>query len=229
MAKYFDKIPQLAYNIDGKRLTNYQSVTNILFRVRFLREAINNVYAYYEYLIKDNDTPEIIAEKVYGDPEAHWVILMANDIVDAQYDWPLNYDDFNKYIIGKYGSISNAKTTTHHCEKVVIREDKLTGTIVENTYVINESEIHEVDLDSVPYDTFDTLPQTQEFTTINLGNGKTVFEKIFTRKISFYDYEEELNESKRSIKIIKPEYYSQIVSEFNKLTQTRQPYIRRLI
>ena len=228
MAKYFDKIPQISYNIDGKRLTNYQTATNIFFRVRILREVITNVSSYYEYLVKDDDTPEILAEKAYGDPEAHWIILMANDIVDAQYDWPLNYDDFNNYIIGKYGSLQNAQTTYHHYEKVVIREEQLSGTVTEDVFWINEDQLT-VNNMTVPYDTYDSLPKTQEYEAINLQNGRTVKETEFTRRITYYDYEMDLNERKRAIKIIKPEYYSQIVREFDLLTQTRPSYIRRLI
>ena len=90
MAQFFDKFPRISYDIEGKRLTTYQSVTNIFFRVRVIREILGNISAYYEYLIKDDDTPEILADKVYNNPEAHWIIIMANNIVDPQYDWPLN-------------------------------------------------------------------------------------------------------------------------------------------
>lgn len=230
MAKYFDKFPSIIYDIQGKRLTNYQTVTDIFFRLRIIRAALNNISAYYDYLIKDDDTPEILAEKVYGSSEAHWIILMANDIIDAQFDWPLNNDVFRKYIIGKYGSIESAQTSYHHYEKVIQREDQITGVITESSFVINEEEYSEVDL-SVPYDTFETLPETQEFNTINMSNGKTVIETIFRRAVTNYDYEEQVNEDRRAIKIIKPEYYSQIIREFDSLTQTEQrnPYIRRLI
>lgn len=228
MAKYFDKFPVITYDIAGKNLTNYQAITNILFRVRIIREALTNVSSYYEYLIKDDDTPEILAEKVYGNPEAHWIILMANDIVDAQYDWPLGYDDFNNYIVGKYGSIENAQTAYHHYEKVVIREEQLSGTITEDVFLINEDQLT-VNNMSVPFDTYDSLPKDQEFTAINMQNGKTVNETIFTRRVTNYDYEMDLNERKRAIKIIKPEYYGQIIREFDNLTASKPAYIRRLI
>ena len=99
---FFDKFPVLAYDIAGKRLSNYQISTNIFFRIRILREILGNISAYYEYLVSDSDTPEILADKVYGNTEAHWLILMANNIIDAQYDWPLNTKNFNDYIIKKY-------------------------------------------------------------------------------------------------------------------------------
>ena len=83
---------------------------------------------------------------------------------------------------------------------------------------------------TVPYDTYNTLAETQEVNTYNVNN-KTVTEVIKRDAISCYDYEYDINERKRTIKIIKPEYYSQIIREFDALAKVNQrlPYIRRLI
>lgn len=232
MSQFFDKFPKILYDIDGKRLTNYQTVTNIFFRVRVIREILGNISAYYEYLVKDDDTPEILADKVYNNPEAHWIILLANNIVDPQYDWPLNSTNFNNYIINKYGSIENAQTTYHHYEKVITREESFSGTVVENRFVINQANAANSMADStIPYDSYNNIPETQSVNTINMGEGRTVIEIINRDRITNYDYEQQMNDNKRSIKIIKPEYYQQIVREFDNLAQTKQRtnYIRRLI
>lgn len=232
MANYFGYFPTIIYDIQGKRLKNYSLVTNIFFRMRIVREIIGNIHAYYEYLVKDDDTPEILAEKIYRDAEAHWLILMANDMVDPQYDWPLNNRDFNKYIISRYGSIENAQTTYHHYEKVIERTESLTGIVTENRFVINQSNVAVSMADStVPYDTYNSLSETQDVDTINMGDGKTVIEITNRAAISNYDYEYDKNEKKRAIKIIKPEYYPQIMREFDELTKTklRNRYIRRLV
>jgi hypothetical protein len=228
MSKFFDKFPKILYDIDGKRQTRYTAVTNIFFRIKIIREVLTNFTVYYEHLIADGDTPEILAEKIYKDPEAHWIILLANDIVDPHYDWPLNANQFDKYIIKKYGSLQNAKTNYHHFEKVITREDSFTGETYSTRFVIDEAKLNEVDL-TVPYDTYYTLPADQEVNTINMGDGKTIIEIIKRNRVTFYDYEDELNESKRAIKIIKPEYYPQIINEFENLLKTTSPsYIRRL-
>jgi hypothetical protein len=230
MSNFFDTFPRIAYDIDGKRLTNYRVVTNIFFRVRVLREVLNNISAYYEHLIMDGDTPEILAEKVYGNSEAHWIILIANDIVDPQYDWPLGYNAFQKYIINKYGSVENAKTTYHHYEKVIKREESKSGVISEFRYVVNSSNVASEMSISVPYDHYGNLADVQDVDATNnieIGTG-TVIEVTYRDRITNYDYEVEINESKRNIKIIKPEYYQQIVRELDNLTQNTRniPYIR---
>lgn len=231
MAGYFDKFPRIVYDINGNQRANYQVVTNIFFRLRIIREVLANISTYYEHVISDEHTPEILAEKIYGDPEAHWIILLANDIIDPQYGWPLKTDYFQRYIINKYGSVENAQTTYHHYEKVVTREESFSGIVTEFRFTINQanlaSELSST-LDNVPYDHYGNLPETQEVSTYNLSNGRTVVEIIDRDRISNYDYEVQLNEAKRNIKIIKPEYYRQIMDEFNRLTNTKPSYLRKL-
>jgi predicted DNA-binding protein YlxM (UPF0122 family) len=231
MSKYFDLFPKIRYDIAGNQFTNYQNVTNIFFRLGVLQEILGNISAYYEHIISDGDTPEILAEKVYGDPEAHWIILIANNIVDAQYDWPLDGRTFNNYIIGKYGSTANAQITIHHYEKVITREESTTGLVTETRFIVNQEKLTDNDLD-VPYDYYEgdgSLPETQSVETFNLSSGETVVQVIRREAISNYDYEDALNESKRTIKVIKPEYYTQIMSEFTRLTEnSASPFFRRL-
>ena len=68
MSGFFDIFPKIDYDINRSGLTNYQSVTNILFRVNFIKEALNDASSYFLYDITDSDTPEILAEKIYKNP-----------------------------------------------------------------------------------------------------------------------------------------------------------------
>jgi hypothetical protein len=229
MSKFFDLFPKVLYDIAGKNRTNYSSVTNVFFRLRILRKVLSNISAYYEYVIQDTDTPEILAEKIYGDAEAHWIILLANDIIDAQYDWPLGDRDFLRYIAKKYDSVPLAKSTIHHYEKVVQREESFSGIITETRFVIDLNPASETDI-GVPYDAYSTLAETATVETINMGDGKTVVQTSFRDAISVYDWEQAANEAKRTIKIIKPEYYPRIIAEFNKFTNdANAPYLRKLV
>ena len=225
---FLDAFPKVLYDIEKRQYSNYESVTNIFFRFSIIKSVLNNISAYYYYIIKDSDTPEILAEATYNDSEAYWIILYANDIYDPQYDWPMNDRVFGKYIIGKYGSIANAKTTIHHYEKVITREESLSGIITENRFVVNYDKLT-TNTPDVPYDYYLNLPAIQSVETINM-NGQTVTEIIRRDSISNYDYELQQNENKRTVKIIKPEYYGQIMNEFNNLTNNRRnPTVRRLV
>lgn len=229
MAQFFNRFPLIAYDIAGNQYSNYQSATNIFYRLGFLREILGNISAYYEFIVSDTMTPEILAETIYGDPEAHWIILLTNNIVDAQYEWPLKSDVFNKYIVDKYGSVATAQTRIHHYEKVIQREESSSGITTETRFVINEDKLTDNDL-TVPYDYYDGLAETQSVETFNLQDDTTVVQISFREAITCYDYENDLNEKKRNIKLIKPEYYGQIRAEFDRLTDfSDTPFFRRLV
>jgi hypothetical protein len=115
---------------------------------------------------------------------------------------------------------------------VITREESASGLVTETRFVVNKEKLTNNDL-NVPYDYYQgtgSLPETQSVETFNLTNGETVVQIIRREDISNYDYEEALNDAKRSIKIIKPEYYPQIMAEFDQLTDySTTPYLRRLV
>jgi hypothetical protein len=230
MSGFLDSFPRINYDINRSGRTEYQSITNILFRVNFIREVLNDASSYFLYDVTDSDTLEILAEKVYKNPDAYWMITYANDIYDPQYDWPLNYIDFNNYIEGKYGSIANAKTTFHHYEKVI--ERNYAGNVTVFRYQINEAPISEFDLPAnAKYTSYETLADGQEVVTINTSDGKTIIETTYRNRVSNYDYEEELNNSKRSIKVIKREFYPKTQQELNTILNVNAgiTYLRKLV
>jgi hypothetical protein len=83
-----------------------------------------------------------------------------------------------------------------------------------------------IDFPSVPIDAYNTLTDTTDFSTYEVA-GKTVFETISRNRVSYYDYELQLNENRRLIKIIQPRYYQQIVNELELLVNTPPNYFRR--
>jgi hypothetical protein len=114
---------------------------------------------------------------------------------------------------------------------VVSREESTSGTITEYRYVINQANLASnlsSTLSTVPYDHYGNLAEDQEVSTYNLQDGGTVIEIISREAISNYDYEHSKNEAKRTIKVIKPEYYPQIVREFENLVGFEPSYIRKL-
>lgn len=297
MANFLDKFPLVRYTVDKKLLNEYDSVRNILFRVGIIRNVMeNNVNAYYYYAIRDGDTPEILAEKIYGNPQSHWIILYANNIYDPYVDWPMNDRVFEKYMIKKYGSLNWAKTNYHHYEKVITRDNPLAQVTTTTRFVVNDriltngvltlssnvgdyqvgeiayvgpseaaniyygtvvawsnvnnqiilantagavaplydlvgatsganNTVYSIDLPSAPMDAYNTLVDTTDFSTYEVS-GRTVFETVSRDRITYWDYEYQLNEDKRLIRIIQPTYYQQIMSELDSITNTK-PFPRR--
>lgn len=227
MSAFLDAFPKVRYNMGNGQYSTYDTVTNITFRVTILKSVLNATSSYQMYTIRDGDTPWALAEKVYSDPSAYWIITYANDIYDLNYDWPLPYDVFNKYIIDKYGSVPAAMAGIHHYEKIVERTESFTRKKTVDRYIINYDKLTDNDL-NVPYDYYLGLPETQYVEEINL-NGRTTTQITRRGTVSNYDYENELNEAKREIKIIKNTYYHQIMKEFNNLTgRSTNQYFRNV-
>ena len=97
---YFDKFPLVQYDIskDG----NVRLATDILRRVAFREKVLEQAGLFEEYYIEEGETPEIVAEKVYGDPEMHWVVMLFNEIIDPKYDFPLSEAQLEKYLDKTY-------------------------------------------------------------------------------------------------------------------------------
>lgn len=229
MSTFLDTFPKIQYDIVKAKQSNYQIITNILFRIGIIKDILSNISAYYNLSIIDGETPEIMASKIYGNPEAYWMILYANDIHDPQYDWPMTSTVFKKYLESKYGTVNAAQTGIHHHEKVIIKTESLSGIKSEWRSVINYDKLTENDM-GIPYDYYLSPAFANSVVDIVSVNGQTVTQVTTVEAISYYDYEDRENEKKRDIKIIKVEYYRQILTELAKLTGDRlNPYLRNLI
>lgn len=108
--KYFSYIPTVEYDVDSSGVQLL--AINILKRIKVKAAAISDGSVFYNYQYQDGDTPEIIADKYYGYAQYHWVVMLMNNAAHYVYDFPLNSDNFDKYIKDKYGSIERAEGVT---------------------------------------------------------------------------------------------------------------------
>lgn len=162
----------------------------------------DNVYVFYEYEVKDGETPEVIAGKYYGNPEYHWVVLLFNSIVDPLYDWILGYDELIAFCEEKYGSIANTQSGIHHYEKIVETRENESGTITTKYLQVDAN-------------TYANLTNDIAFTSYELDDGTSMELKESRRSRTNWDYEMDKNEEKRKIRLLKREYLDQFVSEYN--------------
>ena len=98
---YFDSFPIIPYgSTDG----TVKNVTNLLRRVAIRTKVKSNAALYDTYNVKNGETPEIIADKLYEDPELHWVVLLINNVTDRYHDWPMSEQQFSTYVNEKYSN-----------------------------------------------------------------------------------------------------------------------------
>ncbi len=207
MSKYFNFFPKTLYTTDTK---NADVVNNITSRFNFEETFKNNTAVCYEYDIQDSDTPEIIAAKFYGDSERHWIILLFNDILDPQFDWPMDYRTLISFIDEKYSASANVNQSGSNWAqshtKTYYKIEKRT-TISTNTITVNKIE--------VDANTYANVASSSS--TVTLADGYVITIAVSKESQSYYDYEIELNESKRKIKLLKPEFVGNIESEFRRV------------
>ena len=115
MSFFFRYHPTTEYTLKGKTFT----FQNMFLRYRLLKVLENRSMLYYEHELVEGQSLQYIAERYYEDSSLDWVILITNNIVDPQFDLPLEYQDFINYVKGKYGSVESAMGTTHHYEQII--------------------------------------------------------------------------------------------------------------
>ena len=173
---YFRKFPRVLYDAKGN---GYQTLmTDITRRVKFLDSSLLNYVSFDYYDVRDNETPEGIAYSYYGDANMHWMVILANNIVDYYTDWPMSVNQFEQYVHSKYDNVDDI----HHYEYP--QESGDTSIVIQ-----------------YPTDSATAVP-----------TGATA--------VTNYEYEESIQNTKRRIRLIRPEYAGRIKTEFeNKMNR----------
>ena len=109
---YFSKFPFITYDIKGNKVRKL--LPDILRRVKLRSKLKTETMLFDKYDVKENEKPEDVAYKWFGDAELHWVVLMTNDITDRYYEWPMNSVQFAEYLTDKYGA--GNEDAIHHYE-----------------------------------------------------------------------------------------------------------------
>jgi hypothetical protein len=220
---YFSTFPKTAYSFDFE---NQGAVvaTNIFSRFKVRSQVLNNAFAFYKYQLVDGDTPDVVSFKQYNDTKYHWVICLANDIFDGQFDFPLSIEALEKNIIKKYGytTIEQSMAATHHYEQVVEKTLALPSGFSSTTTETSEVSLQQYDystgalvLNVVNTPTTETATLRANNADLNSAVTGTLTITTTYRAVNVYDYEIELNESKREINILKSQYVTLLADELD--------------
>jgi hypothetical protein len=289
---YFFNFPKILYST-SLGVKNPVLVTNIIAKVNFLSEVVDNTSIYYRYSVKDGERAEDIANKMYGSPLKHWIILLSNNIIDPQYDWVLSVNALEDYINKKYSSItfqldpSESYTSTYtvgekvfqgpdyagaSCTATVVSSNNTAKTLTVNfadqvfanainvtgstsnvthkvvgiTYNndgfqwasnttshyqvtevfsnnsdnVKNTNKYKVSVEDYNFNTDTIYNRNTNVSYSNsypLSDGTTLTINTNIAPVSYYDYEVERNEEKRSIVIIKPEFVPRIEAQLKTL------------
>ena len=213
MAKFFNYYPKTFYT-SNNNITGVDAVTNIIARFGFESKLKENSLAFYPYQIQDGDTPEIIADKYYDNSERHWIVLLFNDIIDPQFDWPLNQNSIIEYINKKYTANGASNTTPQTGLAWALSENNvqayfkvITTTGNDGTITIEKLQVNRNTYANISSTTTSYTTQANEIVTIAVSKE--------TR--SYYTYEVDENEKKREIKLLKKDFVADVEKEFKRI------------
>ncbi len=153
--EYFNNFPTITYK--------NKQVKNVLLRAVTRPPTIDNNFVYMPLTINEGERPDTVANDLYNNSFYDWAIRLVNTQIDPYYDWYMTAEQFEKFLISKYGSIATAMATIVHYR------NKNYKAVLINT------------------ETYGNIEDTADY------------EPVYA-----YDYEEELNEAKKLIKVIQP-------------------------
>jgi len=193
MPSYFRQVPDFEYvsRLPDAKIGDYFSVKN-LFKKGKLREDIFQDLAFFtKYKIEGDDRPDNVAAKVYGDSTLDWLVLICNNVVNIQTEWPMTQQGFDTFLLGKYGDYETLYGGIHHYETPEIRNSR--GVIIVPAGLQVQS-----DYSISFYDYFIDSIETYENIAIPVTN---------------YEYEEKLEDDKRNIFVLKQRYLNVVLDD----------------
>ena len=200
--KYFRHVPDFNYvsrSEDKKNINDYQLTKNLFKRVKIREEIFNDLSYFTKYKIVGDDRPDNVAYEVYGNSDYDWVVMLANNILNVESEWPLSQESFYKYMIRKYGSEPNFYTV-HHYETIEVK-DSLGRIIIREGFQVPENY-------NVSY--YDSGLDAQVSTT-----------KV-TKSYTNYEYETEKQDNLRNIFLIKREFLGIVIENIEDLMPYKQ-------
>ena len=195
---YFRQLPQLDYpslSNDRKSVYDYQLVKNLFKRAVLRDDVFNDVTNFEKYSVEGDERPDQIAYEFYRDSGLDWIILTTNNIVHVRDEWPMSNRDFLTYLNEKY--TSEELSNVHHYETREIRDES--NTLIQPAGVRDKSDY------SVTYVENDTV--------------KT---KSSIKMLTFLEHETNLNDAKRNINILKPDYVEIFLRDIKEIMRYKQ-------
>ena len=105
----FTYYPKIAYKVDDYNFLQAIDI-NIVNKIKKHLTEYRGI-SYSPYVVADGEKPDFVSYKFYNNPGYDWVILLTNNIHSIYDEWPRSSEEFNQYIIEKYGSTTTAMST----------------------------------------------------------------------------------------------------------------------
>ena len=200
---YFSNLGDFLYvnrTREGRSEGDYSLVKNLFKRAKLREDIYQDLAFFTKFDILGDDRPDNVADLIYGDPTLDWVVLLSNNIVNVQSEWPLSQGDFNRYITDKYDSEEILYSGIHHYESREVKASD--GTII------------------IPSGARVSIGQSVSF--YDELSDQQVIRTDVAMPITNFMHEDRLNNEKRSIFLLKPIYLNILFDDIEEIMTNKK-------
>ena len=203
MSDYFSKVPNFEYvsRLPDSKISDYITVKNLFKKAALADDIIDNVVFHTKYDIVGDDRPDNVAFNFYGKSELDWLVLLCNNILNIQTEWPMLQNDFDRFLLDKYETYENLNAA-HHYETQEIKNSS--------------------DVIIVPKGLECESDYTFSYFDSNTQRMIDVLSADCTTEVTNYVYEERIENSKRNIWLLKPQYLPVIRDDMEIIMQYKE-------
>jgi hypothetical protein len=195
MSNYFKQLPDLLYlDRENKEIRTYAKAKNLFRRIKLRSLSTEQLANFQFYNVIGGERPDQVAFKFYDDPSLDWVILLTNNIINVQTEWPMDNKSFEKYLEDKYG---DTLYDVVHYESKEVRN--ASGEIILQRGI--------------------KIPQNYSFTYFDIGSNQYETVNNIALSVTNYIKEVKIQNERRAIRILRKEYIDEIQKELEEIIQ----------
>ena len=201
---YFSNLGDFLYvnrTEDGRKESDFSLVKNFFKRPKLREDIFQDLTFFTKYTILGDDRPDNVAHDVYGDATLDWVVLMSNNIINVQSEWPMPQRDFDRYVLEKYETYEKLNAV-HHYETKECKNSV-------DAVVVPEGLQVDSDYSVTYYDWY-------------LGGEITKSSSDIVVEVTNYEYESKLEDAKRSIYLLKPKYLNIVKDDMDNMMRYKK-------
>jgi hypothetical protein len=202
MSNYFRQVPEFEYvsRLPDAKIGDYIRVKNLFKKGKIREDIFQNLAFFEKYKIVGDDRPDNVAFEVYEDSKLDWIVLLSNNVLNVQSEWPLPQTDFDRFVLDKYGDYDTLYNGIHHYETEEVKNSQgvtivPAGLQVDSSYSVSY------------YDFFIEQQITIENIAIPVTN---------------YEYEEKIDDSKRNIFLLKKDYVGIVLNDIEEIMEYKE-------
>jgi hypothetical protein len=219
MSNYFKRIPNIDYvsRLPNAKIGDYMKVKNLFKRGHLRDDIFQDLAVFTKYKVSGDDRPDNVAYDFYDDSNLDWLVLVSNNIINIQSEWPMSQQSFDNYLISKYTQADDSETDTydriyngvHHYETIQIKNSNDVEMLAEGLTASPEY--------TLSY--YDWL--VDGYVTLSKADNEEYNTSLLT-PITNYEYEAKIEDDKRNIFLLKPIYVSLVLDDLTEMMKYKK-------